>query len=128
MPRRTAGEHGPGVDVSQPSTSGLPAHYLPRVAAHARGPWIEPRLVTPTDIKWRNARTYIVTDYAGVEWRCLRVTVAGGHHVGWWAVELLGTSLMGDTGSSPIDDGSGVVVELADGRFIRLPPGWVELP
>jgi hypothetical protein len=107
--------------------SGLPPRYLPRVAAYARGPFIEPRLVTPTDVSWRNARTYVVTGYDGIEYRCVRVTVPGGHHFGWWAVELLGVSLMGDTTPGVPIVTPGLVVELADGRRIRLPDGWIEL-
>lgn len=107
---------------AMPSASGLPPRYLPRVAGYARGPWIDPRLVTPTEFRWRNARTYILEDYDGVEWRCVRITVPGGHHAGWWAVELLGLPLLGEP--EPIELVTGLVVELADGRTIQLPVGW----
>jgi hypothetical protein len=88
---------GPETGSIPAPVSGLPPRYLPRVAGYARGPFIEPRLVTPTDIAWRNARTYIVTSYEGIEYRCVRVTAPGGHHYGWWAVEVVGISLMGAT-------------------------------
>lgn len=81
--------------------SALPAHYTPRVAGYARGPFIQPHTVTPTDWKWRNARSYLVTDEAGTTWRCIQVC-SDGKPVGYWAVELLGTPLSAfGEGSAP---------------------------
>lgn len=74
---------------------GLPRKYAPVVAGYAKGPFIEPDLVTPTDWRWRNARTFIVRDKTdGRKYRTLRVTDGeGGRFIGYWAVELLGTPL-----------------------------------
>lgn len=47
-------------EADHASASGLPGNYSPRVAGYARGPFLTPVLVTPTDYRWRNARTYIV--------------------------------------------------------------------
>ena len=72
--------------------SALPAHYSPKVAGYARGPFLEPVLITPSDWLWRNARTYVVRHSDGLDYRALNVSV-DGQTVGWWAVELLGTPL-----------------------------------
>ena len=72
--------------------SALPAHYSPKVAGYARGPFLEPSLITPSDWLWRNARTYVVTHSDGLNYRALNVSV-DGETIGWWAVELLGTPL-----------------------------------
>jgi hypothetical protein len=47
-------------EADRKSASGLPGNYSPRIAGYARGPFLEPVLITPTDYRWRNARTYIV--------------------------------------------------------------------
>lgn len=79
----------------QSSGSVLPAHYSPRVAGYAGGPFIEPEIVTPSDWTWRGARTYVVRGRDGMDYRCVRVS-SGIDHVGYWSVELLGEP-------SPID-------------------------
>lgn len=78
--------------ASPAPASVLPPHYTPRAAGYARGPFLDPRLVTPTDFKWREARTYIVENIDGLNYRAVRVMV-DRHHYGWWAVELLGQPL-----------------------------------
>jgi len=82
--------------ASTPNSPGsvLPPHHTPRVAAHAHGPFIDPELVTPTEWKWRNVRTYVVRAANGHDYRCIRVS-AGGVQIGYWAVELLGVPLFG---------------------------------
>lgn len=111
--------------VSPAPASVLPARCLPRVAHFARGPFLDARLVTPSDFKWRNARTYVVENVDGLNYRAVRVTV-NRHHYGWWAVELLGTPLpLGD--ELPEPEPVGVFVELADGRVLQLPAGWREI-
>lgn len=102
-PRTAGAEADSTPEESASAMSGLPWKYTPRVAGYARGPFITPdpdglAAVTPTDWRWRNARTYIVRDAAGVDWRCLRVSSPLGV-VGFWAVELLGTPLMPREGS-----------------------------
>jgi len=72
--------------------SGLPANYTPREAGYARGPFIDPALIMPTEFRWRTARTYIVDDKDGQRYRALRVMV-GEHTFGWWAIERLGELL-----------------------------------
>lgn len=147
-------EHTPEAGLPRPA-SGLPPRYLPRVAHYARGPWIEPRLVIPTEFGWRGTRTYLVEDYDGVEWRCLRVTTEGPDLVGYWAVERLGYPLTVDpspadgpamvghdvvsTNPNPALNASwrgraiaytnapSLLIELADGRRIMLPVGWTEV-
>lgn len=89
--RETAANPTPATDDRSPA-SALPAHYTPRVAGYARGPFIDPAEVTPTEWRWRNARSYIVTDKAGTAWRCIQVC-SDGKPIGYWAVELLGTPL-----------------------------------
>ncbi len=144
-------ENNPEVGPSSPA-SGLPPRYLPRVARHAPGPFIE-RLVTPSDFGWKGTRTYLVEDYDGIEWRCLRVTTEGPDLVGYWAVERLGLPLVVDPN---LADGYSMVghdvvslsptlhtrwrgraiaytgapsllIELYDGRRIMLPVGWTEI-
>lgn len=77
------------------ATSVLPANYRPRVAGFARGPFLVPALVTPTQVTWRNARTYIVQIADGRNFRAVRIT-AGRTFVGWWAVEEFGLPLYGE--------------------------------
>lgn len=77
---------------SRSPASALPARYTPRVAGYARGPFIEPAEVIPSEWRWRNARTYVIRDADGVNWRCVRVC-SEGEPVGYWAVELLGLPL-----------------------------------
>src|SRR3954468_1628200 len=89
--RTAARKPSPASTYSAPG-SALPAVFTPVVAGYARGPFVEPRIVTPTDWRWRNTRTYIVQDIDGTEYRCLRVT-SGGRFIGYWAVELLGALL-----------------------------------
>lgn len=72
--------------------SALPARYTPLVAGYARGPFMEPQTVTPTEWRWRNARTFIVRHSDGLDYRCVRVS-SEGVFIGYWAVELLGTPL-----------------------------------
>jgi len=79
-------------EAGSPPASGLPSHYSPRVAGYARGPFLDPQSITPTDFRWRNARTYIVEHKTGVRYRALRVMV-GSHTFGWWAIERLGELL-----------------------------------
>lgn len=88
---QTAVGPSPATSPQSPG-SVLPRHYSPMVAGYARGPFIEPVTVTPTDWRWRNARSAIVRDRNGTDWRCIRV-VSEGVIVGWWAVELLGIPL-----------------------------------
>ena len=70
----------------------LPARYVPLVAGYARGPFIDPATVTPTDWRWHDARTYIVRGRDGLDYRCVRVA-SEGVYIGYWAVELLGKPL-----------------------------------
>ncbi len=70
----------------------LPPRYTPRVAGYARGPFLVPVEVTPSEWRWRNTRTAIVKAADGLNYRALRIHV-GGEFVGWWAVELLGSLL-----------------------------------
>lgn len=73
---------------------GLPSRYAPRVAGYARGPWLDPATVTPSDWRWKAARTYTVENAAdGQTYRAIRVT-SGLAFIGYWAVELLGTPLV----------------------------------
>lgn len=74
--------------------SELPAHYLPKVAGYAGGPFLTPDLVTPSEWRWRNTRTVVVT-VGGVNYRAVRVfdTKLTPEFVGYWAVEYLGTPL-----------------------------------
>lgn len=68
----------------------LPAHYTPAIAAHAPGPFLTEQVVTPSDVKWLNARTYIVRDAdTHQEYRALRILDASGHFLGYWAIELM---------------------------------------
>ncbi len=78
--------------IPQSPGSALPAHYSPLVAGYARGPFVEPATVTPTDWRWRDTRTYIVRATDGHDYRCVRVT-SEGVEIGYWAVELLGVPL-----------------------------------
>lgn len=67
----------------------FPSGYAPKAATFAAGPMIEPVNVAPCGVAFRKEPTYVVTDPAGVDYRCVEVT-ANGVHVGFWAVELLG--------------------------------------
>lgn len=78
--------------IPQAPVSVLPPHYAPKVAGYARGPFIDPVTVTPTNWRWRNARSFIVRDKSGQDYRCIRV-FADGKIVGYWAVEKLGKLL-----------------------------------
>lgn len=72
--------------------SSLPRHYSPSVAGYARGPFITPELVTPSDWRWKNARTVVVRHSDGLDYRAVRV-FSEGVFIGYWAVEQLGTPL-----------------------------------
>lgn len=72
--------------------SGLPGAYTPKVAGYARGPFLDPQLVTPSEWRWRNTRTYIIQHSDGLDYRAVMVH-SHGDFVGYWAVELLGLPL-----------------------------------
>lgn len=91
-PDTAAKQSSPATPPDQSPGSTLPAHYSPIAAGYARGPFITPKLVTPTDWRFRSARTYMVTDEDGTRYRCVRV-LSGGRAIGFWAVERLGTLL-----------------------------------
>ena len=78
---------------------GLPLSYTPICAAYAPGPFIDAGIVTPSEIRWMNARTYVVRDQTtGHEYRALRVLDHTREVVGYWAVEPLPEPLdFGDT-------------------------------
>lgn len=80
-------------DTDLSAGSSLPGRYTPRAAGYARGPWLYPTLVTPTDWVWRGARTYVVRHTDGKDYRAIRVCSEDGDFIGYWAVELLGTPL-----------------------------------
>lgn len=92
MSRREAAKTPSPATFPQSPGSVLPAHYTPKVAGYARGPFMEPETVTPTEWRWRNARTYIVRHSDGHDYRAVRVT-SEGVFIGYWAVELLGIPL-----------------------------------
>lgn len=69
----------------------LPAKYTPKIAAYARGPFLEPELVEPSAWKWRDARTFTVRS-AGRDWRAIRVHSAG-EFIGYWAIEPVGEGM-----------------------------------
>lgn len=92
MSRREAAKTPSPATFPQSPGSVLPAHYTPKVAGYARGPFMEPETVTPTEWCWRNARTYIVRHSDGHDYRAVRVTSEGAF-IGYWAVELLGIPL-----------------------------------
>ena len=75
--------------------SGLPAGYSPRVAGYARGPWMDPQLVTPSELKWINVRTAVVRHSDGADYLCVRVFDRSHNFVGWWAINMIGTPLDG---------------------------------
>lgn len=77
----------------------LPARHSPLVARYARGPFLDPVLVTPTPWRWRNTRTYIVRHTDGRDYRAVRVS-SDHEFVGYWAVELLGEPLSAFEGST----------------------------
>lgn len=80
--------------VSPPAGgSSLPAHYTPRIAGYARGPFLDPQLITPSHWNWRNTRTAVVRHADGHDYRAIRVSSTTGEFLGWWAVELLGVPL-----------------------------------
>jgi hypothetical protein len=97
MTAESADEGTPATLTLSPGfLSALPPVYLPRVAGYARGPFIQPETVTPSDWNWRNARTCVVSDSTGTYYRCVRVSTPTKHgpvFVGYWAVELLGIPL-----------------------------------
>lgn len=70
----------------------LPASAAPIVARYTPGPLIDVQHVEPSDVTWANARTYLVTDPHGQQYRALRVYVDGALY-GYWAVELMPAAL-----------------------------------
>lgn len=94
MGRRTptAAKHEPG-DSPQSPGSTLPRRYTPIVAGYARGPFLDPVLVTPSGWRWRNTRAYTVRHSDGHDYRAIRVHSEDGDFLGYWAVELLGVPL-----------------------------------
>lgn len=73
---------------------GLPLSYTPICAAYAPGPFLDEQVVTPSDVTWMNARTYIVRDrLTAQEFRALRILDAAGNFVGYWTIELLAKPL-----------------------------------
>lgn len=89
----TASNPSPATFPQSPG-SALPRQYTPRVAGYARGPFLDPVLVTPSHWRWRNARTYVIRDRDGHDYRAVRVLSAEREFVGYWAVELLGIPLI----------------------------------
>lgn len=83
---------------STPQVEGLPSFALPACAHHAPGPFLREQIVTPTSVRWFNARTYIVRHADDrQEYRALRITDGGGHFLGYWAIEILPPALdLGD--------------------------------
>lgn len=75
--------------------STLPRRHTPTLAAWSSGPFLDPKLVTPSEWTWRGARTYVVDTVDGEQYRALRVE-SEGEFIGYWAVELLGTPLTPD--------------------------------
>ena len=73
----------------------LPRHYTPKVAGYARGPFLDPQLVTPSAWRWRNCRSYVIRHSDGLDYRAVRVldTSRSPEFIGYWAVELLGIPL-----------------------------------
>lgn len=92
MSRREAAKTPSPATFPQSPGSVLPATYTPKVAGYARGPFLDPETVTPTEWRWRNARTYLVRHSDGHDYRAVRVT-SEGVFIGYWAVELLGIPL-----------------------------------
>jgi hypothetical protein len=88
---QAAKDPSPATAYPSPGST-LPPHYTPRVAGYARGPFIEPAHVIPTDWRWRDAPTVVVIGADGQEFRCVPVHSAGAL-VGYWAVERLGVPL-----------------------------------
>ena len=69
---------------------GLPASYTPTIAAYAPGPFLTEQVVTPSDVKWMNARTYIVLNRTDrQEYRALRIHDHTNQFVGYWAIDLM---------------------------------------
>jgi len=76
-----------------PTRNGLPEHYTPRVAGHARGPMIvSPVETRASEWRWRNCRTYVIRALDGHDYRAVQV-YSDGLMLGYWAVELLGVPL-----------------------------------
>lgn len=102
LPRGAEHPEAPTIPQSAPSAfpPSLPPRYSPVVAGYARGPFLDPVTVTPSDWRWRNTRTAVVRDRDGHDYRAIRVYTAAlagmrmTEFVGWWAVELLGVPLI----------------------------------
>lgn len=101
MGRRTstAAKHSTPATLPQSPGSTLPGRYTPLVAGYARGPFLDPVLVTPSGWRWRNTRAYTVRHSDGHDYRAIRVHSEDGDFLGYWAVELLGVPL------TPFDEG-----------------------
>ena len=83
-----------GAETEGPQRSvagGLPRTHTPIIAQYAPGPFIRGE-VTPSEIRWMNARTYVVETSDGVEWRALRVLDEHGELLGYWGIEQLGVA------------------------------------
>ncbi len=79
-----------GSPATTPPVAGLPPSHTPTVAAYAPGPFLVEQTVTPSDIRWMNARTYIVRNATDrQEYRALRVHDQSNQFVGYWAIELM---------------------------------------
>lgn len=86
-PRPRGGNQG---SLSAPPAEGLPLYHTPAVAAYAPGPFLTEQVVTPSDVKWMNARTYLVRNAADrQEYRALRVYDQSNQFVGYWAIEVM---------------------------------------
>lgn len=73
-----------------PPAGGLPAHYTPIVARYAPGPFLTEQVVTPSNVKWMNTRTYVVRNSVDrQEYRAIRVLDPAGNLIGYYAVEAL---------------------------------------
>ncbi len=109
-----------------PPAGGLPSHYTPIVARYAPGPFLREQVVAPSDVKWMNARTYIVRDAnTRQEYRAIRVLDSAGHLYGYWAVELmpeplnLGVRFEGDRQDSLEDYNAALEQKDRDARRAR---------
>ena len=83
--------------AGSPSTipvGGLPLSYSPICATYAPGPFLDVEVVTPSEIRWMNARTYVVRDrQTSQDYKALRILNPAHEVVGYWAIELLPTPL-----------------------------------
>lgn len=87
MPRT---QRGASESAPEPPSGALLASYTPTVAHYAPGPFLDEQIVTPTEVKWMNARTYIVRNRTDrQDYRAIRVYDQSRQFVGYWAIELL---------------------------------------